>query len=391
MVKATGGGGGIGLLACHDAAEVADAFARVQRLATPRNFAAAGVFLERLVRQARHVEVQVFGDGTGQVAVLGDRDCSLQRRNQKVIEEAPAPGLPPSLRRQLHEAARDLAASVAYRSAGTVEFVYDPARQEASFLEVNARLQVEHPVTEEVYRVDLVEQMLRLAGQGPEGVAEFMASRHVPRGHAVEARVYAEDPNHGGRPSPGLVTAVSWPPRPTGAGTAAGVRVDAWIEAGLEVSPSYDPMLAKVIAVAGDREQAMDGLGAALGGHPGRRRRHQPGAAARGARAPGLPVRRALDLDAGRAHRSRAADRGAGAGRADDRAGLAGAPRLLAGRRAAERPDGRGVAARGQPRRRQPRGRAGAGVHRHRPEPEVLPRHGRVPGRRGRRRVARQP
>jgi urea carboxylase len=258
MVKATGGGGGIGLLACHDAGEVADAFARVQRLAAA-NFAAGGVFLERLVRPARHVEVQVFGDGTGQVVVLGDRDCSLQRRNQKVIEEAPAPGLPPSLRRQLHEAARDLAASVAYRSAGTVEFVYDPARQEASFLEVNARLQVEHPVTEEVYGVDLVEQMLRLAGQGADGVAEFMASRHVPRGHAVEARVYAEDPNHGGRPSPGLVTAVTWPP------AAAGVRVDAWIEAGLEVSPSYDPMLGKVIAVGADREQAVNKLGAALG------------------------------------------------------------------------------------------------------------------------------
>ncbi len=257
MVKATGGGGGIGMVACHDEAEVADAFARVQRLAAA-NFAAAGVFLERLVRQARHVEVQVFGDGIGQVAVLGDRDCSLQRRNQKVIEEAPAPGLPPSLRRRLHEAARDLVASVAYRSAGTVEFVYDPARQEASFLEVNARLQVEHPVTEEVYRVDLVEQMLRLAGQGPEGVAEFMASRHVPRGHAVEARVYAEDPNHGGRPSPGLITAVSWPQR------AADVRVDAWIEAGLEISPSYDPLLAKVIAVADDREQALDSLGVAL-------------------------------------------------------------------------------------------------------------------------------
>jgi len=258
MVKATGGGGGIGMLACHDPGEVADAFARVQRLAAA-NFAAAGVFLERLVRQARHVEVQVFGDGTGQVAVLGDRDCSLQRRNQKVIEEAPAPGLPPSLRRQLHEAARGLAAAVAYRSAGTVEFVYDPARQEASFLEVNARLQVEHPVTEEVYRVDLVEQMLRLAGQGPEGVAGFMTSRHVPRGHAVEARVYAEDPNHGGRPSPGLVTAVTWPTSGTD------VRIDAWIEAGLEVSPSYDPMLAKVIAAGGDREQALNGLGAALG------------------------------------------------------------------------------------------------------------------------------
>ena len=257
MVKATGGGGGIGLLACHDAGEVADAFARVERLAGA-SFATGGVFLERLVQGARHVEVQVFGDGTGQVVVLGDRDCSLQRRNQKVIEEAPAPGLPPSVRRQLHETARELAASVAYRSAGTVEFVYDPARQEASFLEVNARLQVEHPVTEEVYGIDLVEQMLRLAGQGADGVAAFMASRPVPRGHAVEARVYAEDPNHGGRPSPGLVTAVAWPP------SAADVRVDAWIEAGLEISPSYDPMLGKVIAVGGNRAEALNRLGAAL-------------------------------------------------------------------------------------------------------------------------------
>src|SRR6202035_3979319 len=190
--------------------EVADAFDRVQRLATA-NFAVGGVFLERLVRQARHVEVQVFGDGTGAVTVLGDRDCSLQRRNQKVIEEAPAPCLPQSVRRQLHESARSLAVSVSYRSAGTVEFVYDPVRQQASFLEVNARLQVEHPVTEEVYDVDLVEQMLRLAGLGPDGVASFVRKRHVPRGHAIEARVYAEDPNHGGRPSPGLVTAATWP------------------------------------------------------------------------------------------------------------------------------------------------------------------------------------
>jgi urea carboxylase len=257
MVKATGGGGGIGMLACYDEAAVADAFARVQRLAAA-SFGTAGVFLERLVRHARHVEVQVFGDGTGQVAVLGDRDCSLQRRNQKVIEEAPAPGLPPAVRRRLHEAARELAASVSYRSAGTVEFVYDPQRQEASFLEVNARLQVEHPVTEEVYGVDLVEQMLRLAGQGADGVSAFMAAHHAPRGHAVEARVYAEDPSHGGRPSPGLVTAVTWP-------RDAGIRVDAWIEAGLEVSPSYDPMLAKVIAAGRDRERALDRLAAALG------------------------------------------------------------------------------------------------------------------------------
>jgi urea carboxylase len=256
MVKATGGGGGIGLQACYSPDEVTEAFARVERLAAA-NFGTAGVFLERLIRPARHVEVQVFGDGAGHVAVLGDRDCSLQRRHQKVVEEAPAPGIPPALRRRLHEAARDLAASVSYRSAGTVEFVYDPLRGEASFLEVNARLQVEHPVTEMVLGVDLVEQMLRLAGQGPGGVAEFLSRPHVPRGHAVEARVYAEDPGQGGQPSTGLVTEAAFPRR-------AGIRVDAWIETGLEVSPHYDPLLAKVIATAGSRGAALDLLGAAL-------------------------------------------------------------------------------------------------------------------------------
>jgi urea carboxylase len=255
MLKATGGGGGIGMQACVDEAAVAGAFAAVERLAT-QNFGGGGVFLERLVRPARHVEVQVFGDGTGRVTVLGDRDCSLQRRNQKVVEEAPAPGLPPSLRQRLHESARDLAASVAYRSAGTVEFVYDPVREEASFLEVNARLQVEHPVTEEVFGVDLVEQMLRLAGQGPDGVAAFTGARHVPLGHSVEARVYAEDPGRGGVPSPGLVTSVTFPEPPT--------RVDAWIEPGLEVSPYYDPMVAKVIVKGTDRDAALDALAAAL-------------------------------------------------------------------------------------------------------------------------------
>jgi urea carboxylase len=262
MVKATGGGGGIGLQACADEAAVAEAFARVGRLAAA-NFGAGGVFLERLVRPARHVEVQVFGDGTGRVAVLGDRDCSLQRRNQKVIEEAPAPGLPPSLRRRLHACARDLAASVKYRSAGTVEFVYDPVRQEASFLEVNARLQVEHPVTEEIFGVDLVEQMLRLAGQGAGAVAEFMAARPAARGHAVEARVYAEDPGRDGIPSPGLVTSVTLPSDP-GSRPGTSVRVDAWIEAGLEVSPHYDPMIAKIIARGADRDAALATLAGAL-------------------------------------------------------------------------------------------------------------------------------
>ena len=162
MLKATGGGGGIGMTVCRNADELADSFPRVARLAGA-SFGTAGVFAERYVENARHVEVQIFGDGDGRVVSLGDRDCSLQRRHQKVLEEAPAPDLPDALREELHRTSRALCASVGYRSAGTVEFVYDAARQEASFLEVNARLQVEHPVTEAVTGVDLVAWMLRLA------------------------------------------------------------------------------------------------------------------------------------------------------------------------------------------------------------------------------------
>ena len=256
MLKATGGGGGIGMQACATAAEVRDAFDRVARLGE-KNFGSAGVFLERLVRPARHVEVQLFGAGDGRVAVIGDRDCSLQRRNQKVIEEAPAPALPDAVRRQLHESARALASSVSYRSAGTVEFVYDPVREEASFLEVNTRLQVEHPVTEEVYGVDLVAMMLRLARDGADGIdPAVFTTPFLPVGHAFEARVYAEDPAKNGLPSSGLVTQAVFPGY--GAAALSGVRIDGWIETGLEVSPYYDPMLAKVIAAAPTRDSALN-------------------------------------------------------------------------------------------------------------------------------------
>ncbi|MEU8930945.1 5-oxoprolinase/urea amidolyase family protein [Streptomyces sp. NPDC048409] len=250
MLKATGGGGGIGMSACRSDAELTDAWDRVQRVAAA-SFSSAGVFLERLVEHARHVEVQVFGDGTGRVVTLGDRDCSLQRRNQKVVEEAPAPGLPPRVRARLAASARDLCAAVGYRSAGTVEFVYDAAREEAYFLEVNTRLQVEHPVTEEIYGVDLVAWMLRLA-RGETGVVREPGT---PRGHAVEARVYAEDPSRGHRPGAGLLTRVEFP---------EGVRVDGWVETGTEVTTSYDPMLAKVIAHGPDRAAALRRLDEAL-------------------------------------------------------------------------------------------------------------------------------
>ncbi|MGU3409467.1 urea carboxylase [Microbacterium sp. M1A1_1b] len=266
MLKATGGGGGIGMQACATLDEVREAYASVERTAAAA-FGAAGIFLERLVRPARHVEVQLFGDGQGRVAVIGDRDCSLQRRNQKVIEEAPAPALPEHVREALHSSARRLAASIGYRSAGTVEFVYDPVREEASFLEVNTRLQVEHPVTEQVYGVDLVALMLRLARDGASGIdPDVFARTWTPTGHAVEARVYAEDPAKGSLPSSGLVTQAVFPATTTDGGAPTGIRVDGWVETGSEVSAFYDPMLAKVIATGETRDDALDLLRAGLTG-----------------------------------------------------------------------------------------------------------------------------
>lgn len=259
MLKATGGGGGIGMTVCRNEAELVDSFPRVARLAGA-SFGTAGVFAERYVENARHVEVQIFGDGEGRVVSLGDRDCSLQRRHQKVLEEAPAPDLPDELREELHRSSRALCASLNYRSAGTVEFVYDSARKEASFLEVNARLQVEHPVTEAVTGVDLVAWMLRLAQGGSQAqavLADVPDSLPVT-GHAVEARVYAEDPARGFQPSAGTVTNAAYP-------TAAEARVDAWVETGTDVSTNYDPLLGKIITSGTDRTEAFDLLAAALG------------------------------------------------------------------------------------------------------------------------------
>jgi len=258
MLKATGGGGGIGMTVCRSEAELAESFPRVARLAGA-SFGTAGVFAERYVENARHIEVQVFGDGEGRVVSLGDRDCSLQRRHQKVLEEAPAPDLPDDLRQELHRTSRALCASLNYRSAGTVEFVYDSARREASFLEVNARLQVEHPVTEAVTGVDLVEWMLRLAQGGSAGhaVLENVPEALPVTGHAVEARLYAEDPARGFQPSAGTVTNAAYP-------AAGEARVDAWVETGTEVSTNYDPLLGKIITSGASRTEAFDRLAAAL-------------------------------------------------------------------------------------------------------------------------------
>jgi urea carboxylase len=251
ILKATAGGGGIGMRVCDDDVAVVAGFAAVQRLAAA-NFSDSGVFLERYVRQARHIEVQIFGDGAGEVVALGERDCSLQRRNQKVIEETPAPNLPPATRAALLDAAVRLGRAASYRSAGTVEFLYDEPRDEISFLEVNTRLQVEHGVTEEVTGVDLVEWMVR----GAAGDFGFLKSAPPePRGTSVQARLYAEDPGQDYRPSAGRLTQVAFP---------EDARVDTWVDTGTEVSTHYDPLLAKLIVTAPDRPAAIAALQRAL-------------------------------------------------------------------------------------------------------------------------------
>ncbi len=254
MLKAVGGGGGIGMQACFTPEALRAAYDTVQRMAAA-NFSSSGVFLERFVARARHIEVQVFGDGAGRTVSLGTRDCSLQRRNQKVVEEAPASGLPDHVTEQLLRSSRDLASSVNYRSAGTVEFVFDVDRGEASFLEMNTRLQVEHPVTEEVTGVDLVAWMLRLAGGDASMLDGLPDTGPAITGHAVEARVYAEDPGRDYRPSAGTLTSVQFP---------AAARVETWVDTGTEVSAHYDPMLAKIVTRGDTREEAVAKLGGAL-------------------------------------------------------------------------------------------------------------------------------
>jgi len=231
-------------------------FAAVRRLALGA-FSDAGVFLERYVRHARHVEVQIFGDGAGRVVALGERDCSLQRRNQKVIEETPAPHLPAPVRARLMEAATRLGQAVNYASAGTVEFLYDPASESAYFLEVNTRLQVEHGVTEQVTGVDLVEWMIRGAA-GDYGFLDRWSGETqnaLFKGASIQARLYAEDPGEGFRPSSGRLTEVAFPDD---------ARVETWVADGDAVSAHYDPLLAKLIVTAPDRPAAVAALQAAL-------------------------------------------------------------------------------------------------------------------------------
>ncbi len=251
MLKSTAGGGGIGMRLIANEAQLAESYASVQRLASA-NFKDAGLYLEKFVEQARHVEVQVFGDGNGKVIALGERDCSVQRRNQKVIEETPAPNLSDAVRAQLLETSVRLAQAVGYRSAGTVEFVLDASTGAFYFLEVNTRLQVEHGVTEEVTGVDLVEWMVKCASGD---LPALDAIKPVARGASIQVRLYAEDPARNFQPCSGTLTEAVFPPH---------ARVETWVERGSEVPPYYDPMVAKIIVRASDRRAALRKMSAAL-------------------------------------------------------------------------------------------------------------------------------
>ncbi|MFO6421254.1 urea carboxylase [Hylemonella sp. W303a] len=263
MLKSTAGGGGIGMRVCHSASELREAYEAVRRLGQ-NNFSDSGVFIEKYIERARHLEVQIFGDGRGEVIALGVRDCSVQRRNQKVLEETPAPHLPAGMAEELCAAAIRLGKAVNYRSAGTVEFVYDDQARRFYFLEVNTRLQVEHGVTEQVWGVDLVRWMIELAA-GDLPPLQQLASALRPRGHAIQARLYAEDPGRNFQPSPGLLTQVEFPEA-----DGRALRIDTWVEAGCEIPPFFDPMVAKLITwaqgtdVIDAREQALRALDDAL-------------------------------------------------------------------------------------------------------------------------------
>jgi acetyl-CoA carboxylase, biotin carboxylase subunit len=246
MVKASAGGGGIGMTAAADPHQLAAGF-ETARTRAERFFGNPAILLERYVERARHVEVQILGLPGGRVLALGERDCSVQRRHQKVAEETPSPGVSPQLRARMLDAAVQAGEAVGYLGAGTVECLVDVTAQDFTFLEMNTRLQVEHPVTELVTGLDLVEQQFLIAAGEP---ISFDPARLASRGHAIELRIYAEDSKRF-LPSPGLIEEWSEPAGP-------GVRVDAGYTAGNRVTPYYDPLLAKLCVHAGDRAEALD-------------------------------------------------------------------------------------------------------------------------------------
>jgi acetyl-CoA carboxylase biotin carboxylase subunit len=246
MVKASAGGGGIGMGVARDEAALRRAFATARSRAE-RVFGSPAILLERYLADARHVEVQILGLADGRVLALGERDCSVQRRHQKIAEESPSPGVGPELRARMLDAAVRAAQAVGYRGAGTIECLVDAPAQEFVFLEMNTRLQVEHPVTELVTGLDLVAEQLRVAAGDPPGFDPDVPI--VARGHAIELRVYAEDPQRF-MPAPGAITDYAEPAGP-------GIRVDSGYGAGDVITPYYDPLLAKLCVHAADRPAAL--------------------------------------------------------------------------------------------------------------------------------------
>ncbi|HEY9291958.1 MAG TPA: biotin carboxylase N-terminal domain-containing protein, partial [Microlunatus sp.] len=251
MLKATAGGGGRGIRMVHRAADLTEAYQRTRDEAE-RAFGSGVVFVEKLMTGARHVEVQVIADGQGTAWAIGVRDCSVQRRNQKVIEESSSPLLEPAQIEELKAAAERLALAVDYAGAGTVEFLYQPETRSFAFLEVNTRLQVEHPITELATGVDLVGLQIQVAGGTP-----LTGDRPTERGHAIEARLNAEDPDRGFAPAPGRISRLEFPSGP-------GIRVDTGVTEGDTIPADFDSMIAKIISYGRDREEALARLRRAM-------------------------------------------------------------------------------------------------------------------------------
>ncbi len=248
LVKAAAGGGGIGMRRVNQAGELAKVAEATQAMAS-RSFGDGTIYLERFVAKARHIEIQIFGMGDGRAVHLNERDCSIQRRFQKIIEESPAPGLAQSTRAAMTAAAVRLATQQKYRGAGTVEFVLDTQTQDFFFLEMNTRIQVEHPVTEMLTGHDLVALQLALAGG--DGLKRLTQDAITPSGHAIECRLYAENPAKMFLPSPGRLDTLTFPE------ARNGVRIDAGVRTGDEITIHYDPMIAKVICHGSDRDDAI--------------------------------------------------------------------------------------------------------------------------------------
>ncbi len=246
LIKATAGGGGKGMREVHDPADL-EAQYKAARTEAGAAFGNDGVYLEKLVLRPRHVEVQVLADGFGNRLALCERDCSIQRRHQKLLEEAPSPALDDELRRAMGEAAIKAVEAVDYRNAGTIEFLLDE-RGHFYFMEMNTRVQVEHPVTEEITGTDIIKEQLRIAAGEPISCAH--RAPFSPAGHAIELRINAEDPEHGFRPCPGTIVRFEPPAGP-------GVRVESYIQAGARISPYYDSLVAKLIVHGQDRAEAV--------------------------------------------------------------------------------------------------------------------------------------